>query len=100
MGEEVRLYLHTSRTPRKQRAASRSRDMAPRALSSGRREEGWRGVESEGVKEGEEGRTVSVPVLAHWVIPRVAMAHNTSAPEREREGRGQVAVRWWVLSRF
>ena len=36
--------------------------------------------EEEGRRDGEEGRTVSVAVLAHWVMPCEATAHTTSVP--------------------
>jgi hypothetical protein len=93
-------YLHQRRTPRNETAATRRREIAPRALSSGCREEGWTGVEREGREKGEEGRIVRVAVWAHCVIPLEAIAHNTSAPESATEGCGQEAVRWCILSKF
>ena len=58
-------YLHQRRTPRNKTAATRRREIAPRALSSGRCEDGWTGVEREGMEKGEEGRIVRVAVWAH-----------------------------------
>ena len=59
--------------------------MTASALSSGPADE-W-GV------GGREGRMARVAVLAHCVVPLEARAHNTSAPERAREGCGHDAVR-------
>jgi hypothetical protein len=58
-------YLHQRRTPRNKTAATRRREIAPRALSSGRCEDGWTGVEREGREKREEGRIVRVAVWAH-----------------------------------